>query len=141
MVADVCDAEAPVATVNVALVAPEGTVTELGTVAEGELLLRLTAMPPDGAAEESVTVPVALDPPTTELGEMLIADKVWPCASIGKKIAKMVKSNALGKRKEKTRSRVGIIQAGHDRLFLQEVGRPLCLSLNKPGLSLSLALD
>ena len=55
--------------VNVALVAPAGTVTEDGTVATfGRLLPRLTAVPPVGAANESRTVPVADVPPVTLVG-------------------------------------------------------------------------
>jgi len=42
--------------VNAALVAPAGTVTVLGTTAEGLLLERLATRPPVGAAELSVTV-------------------------------------------------------------------------------------
>ena len=55
--------------VKVALVAPAGTVTVAGTLAEpGRLLPRLTATPPLGAALPSVTVPVALVPPATLVG-------------------------------------------------------------------------
>jgi hypothetical protein len=43
--------------VNVALVAPEATVTLLGTLAEELLLLKLTTVPPEGAAALKVTVP------------------------------------------------------------------------------------
>jgi len=43
--------------VNVALVAPEATVTLLGTLAEELLLDKLTTEPPDGAAALRVTVP------------------------------------------------------------------------------------
>lgn len=56
-------------TVKFALVAPAGTVTELGTLATlALLLLRFTTNPPDGAAAVSVTVPVTLLPPTTLVG-------------------------------------------------------------------------
>jgi hypothetical protein len=54
---------------KVALVAPAGTVTVAGTLAEpGRLLPRLTLTPPDGAALPSVTVPVEGVPPGTLLG-------------------------------------------------------------------------
>jgi hypothetical protein len=46
-------------------VEPPGTVTVLGTLALELLLLKLTTLPPDGAAELNVTVPVELFPPTT----------------------------------------------------------------------------
>ena len=56
--------------VNVAEVAFAATVTVAGTVAADVLLLeRFTAIPPAGAAAESVTVPVALAmPPITLVG-------------------------------------------------------------------------
>jgi hypothetical protein len=58
-----------VVTVNDALVAPAGTVTVAGTLADpGRLLLRLTVAPPDGAAAPRVTVPVADVPPGTLVG-------------------------------------------------------------------------
>jgi hypothetical protein len=69
IVAEVCDDEEAVETVNVALVAPEGIVTELGTVAEEELLDRETAMPALGAAEPIVAVPVEVAPPATVVGD------------------------------------------------------------------------
>ncbi|HWD38581.1 MAG TPA: hypothetical protein VG944_07010 [Fimbriimonas sp.] len=69
IVAEVLLATAVVLTVNVAVEAPAATVTEAGTVADPELLLRLTTMPPVGAAELIVTVPVEVDPPTTDVGE------------------------------------------------------------------------
>ena len=46
----------------------QATVTELGTTAEVELLVRLTDSPPEGAALEIVTVPVEEAPPATEVG-------------------------------------------------------------------------
>ena len=70
--------------VNVALVAPAGTVTEDGTVATfGRLLPRLTAVPPVGAADESRTVPVADVPPVTLVGLTVNDDKVGDAAPEG----------------------------------------------------------
>lgn len=57
-----------VVTVKLLLVDPEGTVTLLGTLAEELLLLKLTTVPPAGAAELRVTVPVELAPPVTLVG-------------------------------------------------------------------------
>ena len=51
-----------------AVVAPAATVTEEGTVAEERLLVRVTVLPPLGAAPLSVTVPVELVPPVTVVG-------------------------------------------------------------------------
>jgi len=51
------------------VVAPAATVTDAGTVALVELELKVTAMPPVGAAPLSVTVPVELVPPRTDVGE------------------------------------------------------------------------
>ena len=59
---------AVVVTVNVADVEPDGTVTLLGTLADELLLLKLTTLPPDGAAALNVTVPVEPFPPTTLVG-------------------------------------------------------------------------
>ena len=54
---------------NVALVAPAGTMTLAGTLAvSGSMLDKLTATPPTGAALASLTVPVAVAPPTTLVG-------------------------------------------------------------------------
>src|SRR6266513_182170 len=55
-----------VATLNVAELAPAGTVTLGGTLARVELLLaRFTNTPPVGAALVRFTVPVEVEPPTT----------------------------------------------------------------------------
>ena len=68
---------AVVAIVNVALVAPAGTVTLAGTVAAPVLLLESdTAAPPLGAALFNVAVPVELLPPTTLAGLTVIAEMV-----------------------------------------------------------------
>ena len=57
-----------VLTVNVALVAPAGTVTLAGTLApEGLLLERETTAPPLGAGPLNVTVPVEELPPPSRL--------------------------------------------------------------------------
>ena len=58
-----------VVTVNVAVVAPAGTVTLAGTVAAAVLLLdRMTRAPPTGACAFNVTVPVEEIPPVTLAG-------------------------------------------------------------------------
>ena len=49
-------------------VAPNGTMTKAGRTAEVELQLSKTTSPPAGAAEESVTVPVDVAPPITDVG-------------------------------------------------------------------------
>jgi hypothetical protein len=59
--------------VNAALVAPAGTVTAPGTTTEGLLLERLTARPPVGAAELSVTVHASVPAPVNELAVQLKA--------------------------------------------------------------------
>jgi len=68
MVAVVEAATAMVATVNVALVAPAGTVTLPGTDAAAALLESETAAPPAGAGAFKVAVPVEGDPPVTLAG-------------------------------------------------------------------------
>jgi hypothetical protein len=60
IVALVGDETVEVETGNVPVVCPAGMVTDAGTVAAGLLLARPTCTPPAGAAEASVTVPVAL---------------------------------------------------------------------------------
>ena len=64
-----------VLTVNVALVDPEGTVTELGTVVLGSFDERLTILPDTPAGPDSVTVPVADDPPFTPFGATEILER------------------------------------------------------------------
>src|SRR5262245_25269648 len=53
---------------------PAGTVTVAGTRTWGSLLCRFTVIPPANAPRVSVTVPVASNPPVTELVERLIDD-------------------------------------------------------------------
>jgi hypothetical protein len=60
---------------NVADVAPCGTVTFAGTVADTLLLDRDTTIPPAGAGPLSVAVPWAAEPPLTEVGLTETADK------------------------------------------------------------------
>jgi hypothetical protein len=62
--------------VNVVLVLPAGIVTLDDSCAAVLLLCNVTVAPPVGAAPFNVTVPVALLPPTTELGLRLIEDRV-----------------------------------------------------------------
>jgi hypothetical protein len=64
----VFDATPTVVTVNVPVVAPAATLTDDGTVAAALLELRATATPPEGAALLSVTVPVEVFPPATDVG-------------------------------------------------------------------------
>lgn len=74
---DVLLATALVVTAKVVDVLPAGTVTEVGTCAAVVLLLcSVTTAPPPGAAPFSVTVPVELFPPTTEVGFSERADRV-----------------------------------------------------------------
>jgi hypothetical protein len=60
-----------VVTWKVAVVEPAATVTLIGAVNDPLSSRRATASPPVGAAAVSVTVPVALDPPTTSAGMMV----------------------------------------------------------------------
>src|SRR2546426_5332657 len=68
METDAAPLPAAVPTVNVALVAPAGTVTLAGTVAAELLLDSATCAPPAGAGPSSVAVPVELLPPVTVVG-------------------------------------------------------------------------
>lgn len=63
-----------VVTVKVAVDAPAATVTVAGTAAAALLLAKLTTIPPVGAGEPSVTVPVTFVPPLTAVGLTAIAD-------------------------------------------------------------------
>lgn len=70
-------ATALVVTMNVVVVLPAGTITEDWTCAAVLLLLeRLTAAPPTGATPFSVTVPVELLPPVTNVGLSVILDSI-----------------------------------------------------------------
>src|SRR5205814_3648006 len=73
MVAAVTTVTVLVAIVNLALVAPAATVTDVGTVAALRLLLvNATTAPPAGAAALSVTVPVLFAPPVSVAGFSVI---------------------------------------------------------------------
>lgn len=76
IVAVVVEVTDVVVAVKFALVDPDGTVTLLGTVAAELSLLRLTTVPPDGAAALRVTVPVELLPPVTVDGFKLTEERV-----------------------------------------------------------------
>jgi len=69
MVTEVCADIGTVVTEKVAVVFPEETVTDAGTVATAVLLLvRVTVTPAEEAGPFSVTVPVELVPPPTLVG-------------------------------------------------------------------------
>ena len=69
MVAWLVDATAVVATTKVANEYPEGTVTELGTVAIALLEERATVVPAAGAMPSRLTVPMETLPPDTDSGK------------------------------------------------------------------------
>jgi hypothetical protein len=75
IVAVVFEATADVVILNVAEVAPAGTVTVEGTWALVALDDRDTIVPAAGAAPFKVTVPVDGEPPRTEVGETLRPDR------------------------------------------------------------------
>ena len=83
IVADVAAATGAVVTVNVALVAPAGTVTLAGTLVALEFSESETATPPLGAAALNVTVPVDAVPPTTLAGLSATEANVGPVAPPG----------------------------------------------------------
>jgi hypothetical protein len=60
---------------NVAVVAPEATVTDAGTVSEALLLASVTMEPPAGAVCVSVTVQVEICPPFRLLGAHVIDER------------------------------------------------------------------
>jgi hypothetical protein len=68
-----------VVTVNVAVVAPEATVTVEGTEAAPLLEDRLMTNPPTGAGELIVTVPVEFEPPTGFVGATVTEDRLGAC--------------------------------------------------------------
>ena len=63
-----------VVTVNVAVLAPAATVSDAGTVANDWLETSFTTNPPVGALAVKVTVPVAVCPPVTLVGETVRVD-------------------------------------------------------------------
>jgi hypothetical protein len=84
MVAEVATTTMDVLTVNVALVAPAGTVTLEGTLAALLLLARVICAPPAGAGPLKVTVPVEdCAPPTTLLGFRVSEETVGSAAGAG----------------------------------------------------------
>jgi hypothetical protein len=76
MIAEVELVTVRVVTEKLALVAPPGTVTLVGTVAPALLLESATTTPPLGAALVSVTVPWELFPPVTLVGVSERTDKL-----------------------------------------------------------------
>jgi len=77
IVADVATTTIDVFTVNVALVAPAGTVTLDGTLAAALLPASATLAPPAGAGALNVTVPVEdCKPPITPVGFSVSEDSV-----------------------------------------------------------------
>src|SRR5271155_5430766 len=66
-----CAATPTVVAVNICVALPAGTRTLGGTVTEGSPLLKTTVIPPVGAADAIVTVPVELVPPVTAEGVKL----------------------------------------------------------------------
>src|SRR5688500_9869702 len=77
MVALVSAATSRVATANVALVAPAGTMSDAGTTATPSLLESRTAIPLAGAGAAKVTVPWQVAPAST------VAGITENCTSVG----------------------------------------------------------
>ena len=91
IVADVATTTVDVLTVNVALVAPAGTVTAEGTLAAPLSLARATCAPPAGAGLLSVTVPVEdCTPPTTLDGFRVSEDTVGSGAGVTVSVADLL---------------------------------------------------
>ena len=86
-VAAVAAVTVPVATLNVALVAPAATLTLAGTVAAVELLESVTSAPPLGAAALRLTVPVEAVPPTTLVGLSKTVESVGAAAAAGSTVS------------------------------------------------------
>jgi hypothetical protein len=83
-VAEVAKITPDVLTVNVALVAPAGTVTLEGTLAAPLLLERAICAPPAGAGPLKVTVPVEdCAPPITLVGFRVSEETVGSAAAAG----------------------------------------------------------
>lgn len=61
-------------TVKIASCEPAGTVTVAGTVAAASLESKLTTRPPVGALVSRLTIPVAVLPPATPAGEMVMTE-------------------------------------------------------------------
>lgn len=80
IVASVVVATGLVAALNVTVVDPASTVTDVGTVAAAELLDRLTLSPPVGAAPLRVIVPVELAPPVKAAG-LKLSETSFACLS------------------------------------------------------------
>jgi hypothetical protein len=80
-----------VLTVNVALVAPAGTVTTEGTLAAPLSLARANCAPPAGAGPLKVTVPVEdCIPPSTLVGFNVSEDTVGSGAGIAMSVADLL---------------------------------------------------
>jgi hypothetical protein len=82
---------AVVATLNVAELAPAGTLTFPGTDAfVGLLLASVTTKPPVGAAFVKVMVPTEFDPPTTVVGLNVNAESAAGAAGLTVSVADLV---------------------------------------------------
>jgi hypothetical protein len=76
---------AEVVTENSALVAPEATVTLVGTTRAESEEVSVATIPPEGAGDVSATVPVVVVPPKRTFGEMLRLLTDWPKTKVGTK--------------------------------------------------------